>query len=96
MNPRVILRMWEHLRDKRWTELESECADLKRYYEGVIIPLAAKGYTDTAFDRLQGRACGFLKTSLWSRGGPYRSAAEEDVQMVRAWLKSHWPEFLDL
>lgn len=96
MNPRVILRMWEHLRGKRWAELERECANLKRYYAGVIIPLAEKGYTDTAFDRLQGRACGFLKTSLWSRGGPYRSAAEEDVQMTRAWLEAHWPEFLKL
>ncbi|HRU94413.1 MAG TPA: hypothetical protein P5195_04175, partial [Anaerolineae bacterium] len=96
MNPRVILRMWERLRTKNWPELEKECAKLKRYYNEVIIPLDSKGYTDSAYDRLQGRACGFLKTSLWSRGGPYRSASEEDVQMARAWLKNNWPEFLDL
>ena len=62
----------------------------------VHVPLAEKGYTDSAFDRLHARVCGFLKTSLRTRGGPYRSAAEEDLRLMREWLEANWPEFLDL
>lgn len=95
-NPRVILHMWDLLKQKNWPELDKWCGNLQRYDEAVIEPLAAQGYTDTAFDRLQGKVCGFLKTSLWSRGGPYRSASEEDLKTVREWLKDNWPEFLQL
>lgn len=96
MNPRVILHMWELLKQKNWPDLGKLCSILERYDEEALAPLAAKGYTDTAYDRLQGKACGFLQTSLWSRGGPYRWATEEDLATVRDWLKRNWPDFLEL
>ncbi len=95
-NPRVILHMWELLKQKNWPELGESCAKLGRYEEEALVPLAARGYMDTAYDRLQGKVCGFLRTSLWSRGGPYPCATEDDLEAVRAWLAENWPEFLEL
>lgn len=96
MNPRVILRVWDLLKQKDWLALGKWRAAYKRYREEVIVPLVDKGYTDTALDRLQGTACGFLRTSLWSRGGPYPSATAEDLETLKTWLANNWPEFLEM
>ena len=55
----------------------------------------AKGFTDSAYDRMGGRASGFLKTSLRCRG-PYVSPTEEDVEQLRAWFREDFPEMLEL
>jgi hypothetical protein len=55
----------------------------------------AKGFTDTAYDRLGGVSSGFLKTSLKSRG-PYKAATEVDVRELRQWYQAHFPEMLEI
>lgn len=95
-SPRIILDMWRMLRAGEWEALKEQCARLAQLSREVHAALAAKGYTDSAFDRLHARVSGFLNTSLRVRGGPYRGAAEEDLVSMREWLEANWPEFLEL
>ena len=94
MNPRYILGMFGLLQQQRWDELAACCAVLERYEEGLA-PFAERGYTDSAYDHLQGLVAGFLELSPVSRG-PYLSATEEDVQALRAWMQENVPELLEL
>ncbi|MFH0964761.1 MAG: dihydrodipicolinate synthase family protein [Planctomycetota bacterium] len=95
MNPRVILHMWKLLREKKWEELRPWCARIRRHDEEGLASFAARGFTDTAYDHLQGLVAGFLKMSPVSRG-PYLSAADEDVRKLRAWMEKNVPELLEL
>ena len=52
-------------------------------------------HTDTAYDRMGGRAGGFLKTGLKSRG-PYPAATLGDVESLQRWYREHFPEMLEL
>ena len=61
--------------------------DLRRF--------TAKGYTDTAYDHLQGLVAGFLDMSSKSRG-PYVSCTEEDVSQLREWMEANVPDLLVL
>ncbi|MDP8285755.1 MAG: dihydrodipicolinate synthase family protein [Candidatus Electryonea clarkiae] len=95
MNPRIILHMFELLLQKKWDELKVWTDRVKFHLEVGLAPFEAKGFTDTAYDHLQGLVAGFLKMHPCSRG-PYISATEEDVKILRKWLKENIPEFLDL
>jgi len=92
-NPRLVLELWELLQQQRWDELEQRTAKLKALHEFLAGHFAAKGFTDTAYDRMGGRAGGFLKTSLRSRG-PYPSATLDDVERLRQWYAENLPEML--
>lgn len=92
-NPRLILELWGHLRHGRWDELNAWAPKVKALHEFLAGHFAAKGYTDTAYDRMGGRAGGFLETSLRSRA-PYPSATLDDVERLRQWYAENFPEML--
>ena len=95
MNPRISLNMFELLQQKKWDELKVWTDRITFLDEVGLAPFEAKGFTDTAYDHLQGQAAGFLKMSPRSRG-PYISATEEDVNNLHQWLEENIPEFLEL
>lgn len=93
MNPRVILHMFNLLREKRWDELARWTALIQKLDNEGLAPFAARGFTDTAYDHLQGLVAGFLKMKPHSRG-PYVSCTDEDVQRLRSWMHENTPELL--
>ena len=95
MNPRYILRMFELLQSKDWDALATCCEVVQRLDDEGLAPFAARGFTDTAYDHLQGLVAGFLEMSPVSRG-PYLSCTGEDVEALRAWMAENAPELLEL
>lgn len=93
-NPRVILHMFDLLEKQSWDELKQWTVMLERLSEGLT-PFAEKGFTDSAYDHLQGLATGFLSMNPRSRG-TYVSATEADVRQLREWIAANIPEFLEL
>ena len=91
----MILRVFDLLRQKRWTELKVWTDKLDLLHSEGLRPFTERGFYDTAYDHMMSLAAGFLKMSPRSRG-PYLSATEEDVAQFRAWLKEHLPEFLEV
>ena len=94
-NPRIILQLWSDVEKQNWSAVDEGCRRLEELVEFVLKHFVPKGFTDSAFDRMGGRASGFLKTSLHNRG-PYPSATEQDVQTLRQWYQQHYPEMLQL
>ncbi|MEA1951356.1 MAG: dihydrodipicolinate synthase family protein [Planctomycetota bacterium] len=94
-NPRVVLELWRHVHQRDWQQAEAVCKRLADLIEFLAAEYGTRGFTDTAYDRMGGRAGGFLKTSLRSRG-PYISATQEDVEKLRAWYGEHFPEMLEV
>jgi dihydrodipicolinate synthase/N-acetylneuraminate lyase len=94
-NPRIMLELWEHVRQGRWDAVEAMAPKLTLLSEFLSAQFAPRGFTDTAYDRMGGRASGFLRTSLRNRA-PYPSATLEDVERLQAWYEEHFPEMLQL
>ena len=94
-NPRVILHMFDLLQQQSWEELKPWTDMLGRLNEEGLKPFTEKGYTDSAYDHLQGLATGFLSMNPRSRG-TYLSATDADVRQLRAWMAANIPEFLEL
>lgn len=94
-NPRYVLKMWDLLQAKDWPALGKMCDRLIAYHEQALFKLLPETYHDTAYDRLDGRLAGFLKTSVRNRG-PYPSTSEQDIENIRDWCRVHFPEFLEL
>ncbi|MEE2658514.1 MAG: dihydrodipicolinate synthase family protein [Candidatus Latescibacterota bacterium] len=94
-NPRVVLELWEHMRSGRWQELKAMGPKLTALGDFLAAHFGARGFTDTAYDRMGGRAGGFLKTGLRNRA-PYPSATLDDVERLRGWYESNFPEMLQL
>ncbi len=95
MNPRFILQMFDLLRTKQWDDLKPLTEQVKLLIEGGLRPFAARGFTDTSFDRLMGKASNFLKMNVHSRG-TYASATNEDVSTLQKWMQENTPELLVL
>jgi dihydrodipicolinate synthase/N-acetylneuraminate lyase len=95
MNPRVILHMFDLLCRKQWDELQPLTDQVERLIEEGLRPFAARGFTDTGFDHLMGKASGFLKMNVRSRG-TYASATDEDVFALQKWMQENTPELLKL
>lgn len=95
MNPRVLLHMFTLLRQQRWQELQPWTDMVNRLITEGLAPFTAKGYTDTAYDRLMGVTSGFLTMSLRSRP-PYIAATDEDARELRQWMETNTPELLQL
>ena len=93
MNPRVILKMFDLLSRKQWNELQPLTDQVKRLIEQGLRPFAARGFTDTGFDRLMGKASRFLTMNVNSRG-TYPSATDEDVFALQKWMQENTPELL--
>jgi dihydrodipicolinate synthase/N-acetylneuraminate lyase len=95
MNPRVLLAMFELVKQKKWDELQPWTDAVDRLINEGLTPFVDKGFTDTADDRLMGVTTGFLTMSVRSRG-PYTSATDDDVQQLRAWMQANTPQLLEL
>ncbi len=94
-NPRFALGLWERLQPQEWAALEAEAPRLYSLQRFLAGQFAARGFADTACDRIGARATGFLQTSLRNRG-PYPSASLEDVEALRQWCRKHFPALLRL
>lgn len=94
MNPPVILHMFDLLRQKQWDELKVWTDRLDLHDDVGLAPFAERGFTDTAYDHLQGLVAGFLQMHPRSRG-PYLSATEQDVEQLRGWMQQHVPQLLE-
>ena len=95
MNPRFILHMFDLLSKKQWNELQPLTDQVTRLIEEGLKPFAARGFTDTAFDRLMGKTSGFLTMNVRSRG-TYTSPTNEDVYSLKKWMQENTPELLVL
>ena len=93
MNPRIILHMFDLLRRKQWEELQPLTDQVALLINEGLKPFAAKGFTDTGFDRLMGKASKFLTMNIRSRG-TYASATDEDVFELQKWMQNNTPELL--
>lgn len=94
-NPRILLHMYNLLRQKKWAELKPWEAKIRHICAEGLKPTFEAGCIDSAIDRLLGRSAGFLKTSLRCRA-PYPACTETMLQDFRQWLKKNHPEFLEL
>ena len=94
-NPRITRLMFDLLRQQQWDELRPWTDKVERLIGEGLKPFTDKGYTDTAYDHLQGLVAGFLTMHPRSRA-PYVSASPEDVEQFRRWLAENMPEFLKL
>ncbi|MBT6147444.1 MAG: dihydrodipicolinate synthase family protein, partial [Gemmatimonadetes bacterium] len=94
-NPRVVLAFWAELRAGQWEALRGNAPRLTAFSEFLAANFGVRGFTDTAYDRMGGRASGFLQTSLRSRA-PYVAATQEDVERLRNWYEKHYPDMLQL
>ena len=94
-NPRVVLALWQKLRERDWPAVDEQCQRIGELHEFLATAFGSKGFTDTAYDRLGGRASAFLRTSLRSRG-PYPSCTQEDVEALRGYYRDRFPEMLQV
>ncbi len=94
-NPRIVLALWELLREKRWGDLNTALEPVQALHQFLADHFGPLGFTDTAYDHLCGVATGFLPIPLRSQG-PYRSATEADAETLRAWCREQWPQLLEL
>jgi 4-hydroxy-tetrahydrodipicolinate synthase len=94
-NPGWVLRLWEAVERGDWDTVTRSSEPLAALHAFLGERYAPLGFTDTAYDRMGGRAFGFLKSSLRSRG-PYISPTQEDVDDLRQWCLTHFPEFTKL
>ncbi|MBI3990876.1 MAG: dihydrodipicolinate synthase family protein, partial [Candidatus Omnitrophica bacterium] len=93
MNPPVMLNYFKYCQEGKWEKALSIQSKIRKMDEVGLDPFTNMGYTDTAYDRLQGLVNGFLKTSMNCRK-PYRSTCKEDIKKFREWLVKNIPEFL--
>ena len=94
-NPRIVLDLWQMLRERNWAAMAPVRESLKRYDTFMNERFGTKGFTDTAYDHLQGMLAKFLGCGLRSRG-PYISATPKDLRDLQQWCRCHWPEMLQL
>jgi 4-hydroxy-tetrahydrodipicolinate synthase len=94
-NPQLVLGLWNDLRTGNWPAIRAAVEPVESLHDFLATKFGPLGFTDTAYDRLGARTTEFLKTSLCSRG-PYRSASAEDVEILRHWCRTHYPELLEL
>lgn len=94
-NPRICLALWKEVEAGNWDAVNKTHERLSALFDFLGAQFAPRGFHDTAYDRMGGVASGFLKTSLHNRG-PYPSATQEDVQLLRDWYSQHYPEMLEL
>lgn len=94
-NPSVILSLWQQVEQQDWASVDAGCQRLGTLFTFLGKAFDAKGYTDTAFDRMGGVAGGFLQCTLRCRG-PYPAVTPDDVEILRCWYREHFSEMLEL
>jgi dihydrodipicolinate synthase/N-acetylneuraminate lyase len=93
-NPRVILELWARVARGDFASAPHLHDRVCALHEFLELSFGARGLTDTAYDRMGGAACGFLRMSLRSRG-PYPSATPDDAAKLREWFSAHFAEMLE-
>jgi dihydrodipicolinate synthase/N-acetylneuraminate lyase len=91
--PAFILGLWKAVERADWSAVDAGCARLEQLFAFLLQQWGARGFTDTAYDRLGGHGGGFLKTGLQGRG-PYPMATAADLEIYRAWCLKNFPEML--
>ncbi|MDA7921328.1 dihydrodipicolinate synthase family protein [Verrucomicrobiales bacterium] len=92
-NPALILDLWSSVEKKDWDTVGQLHEKIDAFHQFLGSEFGPRGFTDTAYDRLAGVALGILKTSLQCRG-PYPHATTDDIETLRSWCESHFPELL--
>ncbi len=93
-NPKLVLSMWENLKNKDWQAVSRDGERIKFVYNFIFTEFANKGYVDSALDRFGGIAGGVLKTSLHCRA-PYPSLRPEDLATLQNWYAKNAPWMLE-
>jgi hypothetical protein len=93
-NPWLLLDTWSKVERGDWASLEAVAAKIVDVHQFLHDAFGDRGFTDSTYDRMGGRATGFLTMSLRTRG-PYPSASEEDVATLRRWLADTFPEIIN-
>jgi dihydrodipicolinate synthase/N-acetylneuraminate lyase len=91
--PRYVMELWRQVEAGNWSEASRRCSVLGEVFEQLGAAFKGRGFMDSAYDRLGGALCGFLKGGLNCRG-PYPSATPADVAVLRRWCEQHHPELL--
>lgn len=94
MNPRIVLHMFDLVRQQNWDDLQPWTDLIGRLRSEGGAPFREKGFTDTAIDHLRGVASGFLSMNVRSRG-TYPGATDADVRQLREWMQNNSPELLE-
>ncbi len=94
-NPQVCLALWRAVEAGDWESVKEQSQPVSQLVAFLHDEFGTRGYTDTAFDRLGGLASGFLQTSMRSRG-PYVSVTHDDIEKLRSWYASEFPQMLKL
>ncbi len=92
-NPAWILDLWACVDTGDQNTVVRCHQKIKALHQYLVSEFGPRGFTDTAYDRLAGVALGILKTSLQCRG-PYPHAAPRDIETLRHWCTTHFPEIL--
>jgi dihydrodipicolinate synthase/N-acetylneuraminate lyase len=92
-NPELLLSLWQLQRQGDWQALRAKSARIDALHGFLQATYGPRGFSDSAYDRMGARATGFLKTSLRCRG-PYGSPTTDDVNTLRSWMVSNYPEML--
>ena len=93
-NPAFTLDFWARVEDRDWNSVNETHNRVQPLFDFLLHQFGGRrGFTDTAFDRLGAVACGFLTTSLRSRG-PYPSVNPDDVGRLQTWCHANFPELL--
>lgn len=92
-NPSLILDLWSCVENKDWTTVGQLQGKIDALHQFLGSEFGPRGFTDTAYDRLAGVALGILRTSLHCRG-PYPHATPHDIDTLRNWCETHFPEIL--
>lgn len=92
--PAFLLGLWRSVEAGNWAAADRGCAKIAELLNFLFGQWGARGFTDTDFDRLGGRAGGFLKVGLRARG-PYPHPTPADVEIWQRWCREHFPEMLE-
>ena len=91
--PELILRLYDLCKSRKWEETIPIVLRIDEFFRGAILPLAKKGYSDSALDKAMSAVSGLLLPSGAPRP-PYRALSTEDMQFLRSEMYESYPEFV--
>ena len=92
-NPSLVLERWSQVVAGDWLAVDHLQEKTVALHQFLGTEFGARGFTDSAYDRLCGTALGILNTNLECRG-PYPSAEAKDVQILQDWCRANFPEMI--
>ena len=91
--PELILRLYHLCVDRRWEETIPIVKRISAFSVDAILPLAGKGYNDTALDKAMAEISGVVLPAGAPRP-PYRALSAEDKQFLQTKMIKDYPEFV--